>query len=321
MAILDRAAQQVLLVLPDSHAIVTIATAGQGPREISAGVRHLMIQGDTLYIPDLPQARVLRFSLSGVALSPLQFTPSGLPLAYGFDARGSLLTVVRPLRTKQGRGAFLTSLEVHSVGDGSGNIVARLPLNSRDSIESVKLFSPSPSAAVLTSGRYLAGTGREAHVSLFQANGTLARRVSIDIQPRELERDDAIVLLSAALSTIPQDRREATITMLTSRMGIESRYPHFVSILVPDLNRIWLRRPLTSAQARRHTPVGFDLDNTGSNDWTVSDSTGRTTFVVRIPDNESLRWVSGDTILVSRVATDGRSMLVRYVLQTGAPRR
>ena len=329
--VLDQQASQVKVFSPEGVLETTFGRAGSGPGELAAqGAGPLFVgAGDTIFVPDLANQRVVRFSPSGEAIGSFRIDMTqGIPVRWEVNESGRLVSQIRhfPL---PGQVAEPDTMDAIVERDSDGTVLDTLlsipsgrTFSAAGGQPEFHFFSAEPAWALAADGHILFGVNDDYRIGLYDRAGRLELVIAKDFERQEVTGADEDIFTGALERAwtdagVPQ----AALGRLRSAISYEPFFPVYLQFLSGPAQSLWVQqlnplRNLTEEERENLNPqLGFGM---GAPDWDVFDAEGRYLGVVTMPERyQPLRFVGDRVYGVWRDELD-----VQYVMRvrvTGVP--
>lgn len=330
--VLDQQAAEVRVFSPDGLLENKFGRPGSGPGELGAqGAGPLLVgAGDTIFVPDLANQRVVRFSPAGEALGSFRLDlTQGIPLRWEVNDSGRLVSHIRhfPL---PGQVAEPDTMDAIVERDSDGTILDTLlsipagrTFSAAGGRPEFHFFSAEPAWALAPDGHILFGVNDDYRIGMYDHAGRLERVIAKDFERQEVTGTDEDVFTEAierawTNAGVPR----AALSQLRSAISYEQFFPVYLQFLSGPAQSLWVQHlnppsNLTEEQRENLNPqLGFGM---GAPDWDVFDAEGRYLGVVTMPERyQPLRFVGDQVYGVWRDELD-----VQYVMKMrviGVPR-
>ena len=329
--VLDQQAAEIRVFSPEGLLENRFGRAGSGPGELNAqGAGPLFVgAGDTIFVPDLANQRVVRFSAAGEALGSFRIElTQGIPVRWEVNESGRLVSQIRqfPFPGQTVEPDTLNAI-VERGSDGTIlDTLLSIPSGRTFSVAGGRpefhFFSAEPAWALAADGHILFGVNDDYRIGTYDRAGQLERIVTRDFERQEVTGKDEEVFTGALERAwtdagVPQ----AALTQLRSAISYEPFFPVYLQFLSGPAQSLWVQhlnppRNLTEEEQENLNPqLGFGL---GAPEWDVFDADGRYLGVVTMPQRyQPLRFIGDQVYGVWRDELD-----VQYVLRvrvTGVP--
>jgi hypothetical protein len=287
IAVLDRQANEVRLFDSSGSFVRSIGRRGEGPGEFSIASLDLLVgSGDTLYVPDLRNARVNRFLHTGEALNTLPFprrAPGGQ--IFGWSLMGSDRLFYREWNPAQGTSALITI--ARSVPDEPDTLLVldhpRPPERPEPSIEQIvagtaKLqidpFIPLPIWTVLESGSIVTGHTERHELRIHSADGRLERVIVGPTSRSPLGDEDRPILQQKFAEQTSAAGTDPTISAMFELMMPDS-LPGYTAVLEGPDRTLLAQRAAPLNEMNPAALGALQVDIIGGATWDVFDGDGR----------------------------------------------
>jgi hypothetical protein len=322
--IADIQAQEIRVFDAAGAHVRTIGAPGAGPGELSQAVTGVFVVGEDVVVPDLGNARVSRFSVSGDFIaSDLIDLAKGVPLRLDMTAGGRLAGQYRALNaadtTAEPSGDPIVTLPL---GGEAADTLAVLPpgqsVQFRGGQARIRLYDPEPIWDADPDGRLVSGMNDAWRFVAWGPEGDIRRVVTRPYERKAFTDRDAQVFRDALAELMRQQGTppEAAQALL-AQMEFADYYPAFVSLALGPLGSLWVQH-IRSGDELVGAEGTFDIQDLGSTDWSVFDDQGRYLGVVTFPGKyQPLRAIGDRFYGIARDEMDVQSLKV-YRVVTGA---
>ena len=324
--VLDQQAAEVRVYSPDGLLENKFGRAGSGPGELGAqGAGPLFVgAGDTIFVPDLANQRVVRFSPGGEAIGSFRIDlTQGIPVRWEVNESGRLVSQIRHFQFP-GQVAEPDTMDVIVERDSDGTVLDTLlsipsgrTFSAAGGQPEFHFFSAEPAWALAADGHILFGVNDNYRIGMYDRAGKLERVIAKDFDRQEVTGTDEDIF-TAALERVWTNAGvpQAALGRLRSAISFEPFFPVYLQFLSGPAQSLWVQhlnplRNLTEEEREDLNPqLGFGL---GAPDWDVFDAEGRYLGVVTMPERyQPLRFVGHQVYGVWRDELD-----VQYVLRVG----
>ncbi len=318
----DGKAQHVQVFSPDGRFLRTIGAPGDGPGEIGRNMGGVLVRGHEIWVPDLRNARIDRFSLDGRPLpsEPLDLT-GGVPSQWAHLSDGRLVAQLMLLPTP-GTPDDEQGSPLVSFADEVRDTILVLPKGGGVHVSGgrarARLFEPQAHWDAAPDGRILTAMSGAYRVEVRGAAGRLVRVITRPftapkVTPSDESRiRDALRKEMSGMGLPPEGVDEAM-----SGLTFADAYPVLQRVLAGPDSTVWVQRVRTAKQIT-NASGSIDLNDLGSDDWDVFDRDGRYLGVLAFPHRFSPIVVRGKAFLgVQRDSVDVPSV-VEYRLVQGS---
>lgn len=312
--VVDQQARDVRAFDPDGRFIRRMGKPGAGPGELGQGAGPLFVgPGDTVYVPDIAQQRVTRFTTAGEPAGSYPVSMSdGIPVKWMEAPDGDLVQQamimglpdrpdVQPgnlLLRRDGSGAVVDTLLVMAAGQ---------TMSFSGGQPQVTLFAPEPMWALGPEGRLVYGNNSRYRLEVYSPEGTLERVIR-----RERERKPVTDADREEFRRVIQDAWKKAgmppqaMEMMTRALSFADHYPAYANLFGGPDRTLWVQG-VQSPESVRERGASFDLHDIGGPDWEVFDERGRLLGTVRMPARFTPLLFRGDHIYgVLRDDLDGQ---------------
>ncbi|MGH7575457.1 MAG: 6-bladed beta-propeller [Longimicrobiales bacterium] len=266
---------------------------GSGPGELGQAPAGVFVgPGDTVFVPDMQQQRVVRFTAEGedAGTFPIPFN-EGIPIRWAMTPDAMLV--------QQSRGIAIegqTAPPEHDyllVRDREGVVrdtLLTLPTGASFQLQAggppkVRLFEPEPVWALLPEGRTVFGVNSEFDLRVFDRDGSLVRIVRMPFERKPVTEADRTALLrfmrEAIMGQAPPEAAPQLEQFLRT-IEFADFYPAFASILGGPDGSILVQRIMTADDIAA-AGGEFSAQDIGSPIWDVFDVEGRYLGVLELP--------------------------------------
>ncbi len=305
VAVMDQQAQQLRIFSPEGEHLKTVGGPGSGPGEFAPGAGPILVGlGDTLYVPDITNRRVNRFTPDGEPLGSFALDlSSGIPMAWQDDGSGRIVTQLRPLDLP-GQPAT-DSMDVFVLRGAGGVITDTLlavPSGRTFSFASggprFRFFSPEPVWALAGESGLLFGVNDVYSLTLYGADGTPRRVIRMPFERLPVTESDQAMMTEAMVRLWKEFGIEGPqLEGLRQSVGFAESYPAYASVRGGPAGSIWVQHlqvpgDLSPEERDSFNPqLGF-----GGSGWDVFDPEGRFLGQVDMPERFQPLRFEGDRV-------------------------
>ncbi|MGH7470861.1 MAG: 6-bladed beta-propeller [Longimicrobiales bacterium] len=276
---------------------------GSGPGELGRGSTGLLLNaGDTVFVPDIGQQRMVRFTPDGQDAGsfpiPLQ---EGISIRWARTPDGMLVQQTRAFQqaqTGESRSDYLL------LRDGAGTLIDTiLALPAGRSFEfaagglpRMRIFEAEPIWSITTDGKVLYGMNSQYAIHVYDRAGRLERIIRRPFQQGAVTEADRKTLLDfigeamAAQGAPPQ-----LVQRFLANIEFADVYPAFASIMGGIDGSVWVQRIQTAAQVAARGGQ-FTAQDVGGPTWDVFDGQGRYLGALELPDRFAPSQIKGDLV-------------------------
>lgn len=294
--VFDQQSRTVRVFSHDGQFLRQMGRPGSGPGELSqAAVGVLVGPGDTVFVPDIMQQRMTRYTSTGEPAGSfsIPFT-EGISVRWDMTADGMLLQQTRavpvPGSTEMPTSDYLFRR------DRQGAIrdtLLRLPAGQSFQIQQsgvrMRLFEPEPIWAVMPDGRVLYGMNSEYSIRVHSPDGALQRIIRRPFEKRPVSEADRQAFLDALREAIRSQLGGAgspaqaqAVQQFLDGVGFADTYPAFASMMGGPEGSIWVQR-IQTADDVKQAGAEFNAQDVGAPTWDVFDAEGRYLGPVELP--------------------------------------
>ena len=321
---LDQQGQDVRVYDTTGKYLRTIGKPGSGPGEIGANSAGLEVMGDEVYVVDLGNQRLSRFSLEGEPLGDTHIDfAQAIPARWDEMPAGRLVAQLRHLQFT-GPDVAPTGDAIRAVNaDGTfGDTVGMLPAGETITMTGgrpqIKMFSPEPIWDAGEGGTLVSGRNNEFRLEVRDATGAVKRIITRPITPKPVTDHDKQVIRSALRELAAKQAPGAPPAALDAYINsiqFADDYPTFASLALGPEGSIWAQRLRSGEELTGGKEGSFDVQDLGSTDWDVFDAEGRYLGVVTFPGRYQPVRVVGDRFYgVARDDLDVQTVKVYQVI-------
>lgn len=318
LVVLDQQAQEVRIFSPGGEHLRTVGGPGSGPGEFGNQAGPVLIgTGDTLYIPDLSNQRVNRFTPDGEPLGSFALDLSGgIPLAWQDDGMGRIVNQLRPLNLPGQAADSMDLFVTRGPGGAIADTLLRVPSGRTFSFgeggPSFQFFSPEPIWTLVGESKLLFGVNDAYSLTLYGPDGAPERILRMPFERRPVTEADRELMTEVMVGLwrefgVGGPQLEA----MRSGIGYADFFPAFASLQGGPAGSIWVQHlqlpgELTAEERETFNPqLGF-----GSPTWDVFDPEGRFLGRIEMPARfQPVRFVDDRVYGIWRDELD-----VQYVL-------
>lgn len=291
--VFDQQSQTVRAFDPGGTFIREIGQPGSGPGEIGPQAVGVYVgPGDTVFVPDVGQQRVARFTAAGedAGTFPIPFS-EGISIRWAMTPDAMLVQQTRGIAV-EGQTATPEN-DYLLVRDRDGVIrdtLLTLPTGQSFQMQAgappkVRLFEPEPIWALLPDGRVVYGVNSGFSVRVYDRDGGLARIIRMPFEQQPVTQADRDALRRFLRETIMgQAPPEAApqIQQYIETIEFADFYPAFANILGGPDGSIWVQR-IQTADDVAAAGGEFAAQDIGGPIWDVFDAEGRYLGELELP--------------------------------------
>ena len=322
--IADGQAREIRVFGADGEYLRTIGRPGSGPGEIGLGMNGVFVVGDQVIVPDMGNARVNRFSLSGDFISGQRMElAEGIPFRWDLAGEGRLVVQKRTLIPADSLAPPAGDPIITFVAEGEKpDTVAVLPVGESFQFQGgqarVRFFDPEPIWDADPDGRLLTARNSAMRFYVWGTDGALQRVITLPHQPKPVtERDKQVFLDAIREATRQQGAPPEAVEAFLQQAQFADSYPAFVSLALGPLGSVWVQRFLTGTELAGQEGT-FDIQDMGSSTWDVFDAEGRYLGDVTFPGKyQPIRAIGDRFYGVARDDLDVQSLKVYRVVTGG----
>lgn len=313
----DTQTQHVQVYDADGTFLRTIGSPGQGPGEIGPGMTALFVVDQELWVADLGNIRVNRYTLDGMLGDPmpLDFT-GGIPIRWDELAGDRVVVQLRGVTPGAPAGDALVFL-----GDESNDTLAVLPQGQSFQLAGgapqFRFFEAEPVWDATLDGRLMSAMNSDYRIEVRNPDGQLERVITRAFERRPVTEGDQQQMRTAIRQLmIDQGAPPQAVEMIMGQASFADFYPAFAQLLAGPSGSLWIQRIATAEELGASDD--FDLQNLGSDDWDVFDAEGRYLGVITMPEKFTPMRVDGDAFWgVQRDELDVQSIVRFRLNETG----
>jgi 6-bladed beta-propeller len=323
--IADQQARDVRVYDATGKYVRTIGKPGSGPGEFGPQISGLEVVGDQIFVPDIGNQRLSRFSLEGGALGDTHIDfAQAIPARWDEMPAGRLVAQLRHIAFT-GPATAPTGDAIRAVQDDGafGDTVGMLPPGETITMSGgrmqVKMFQPEPIWDADESGEMVSGRNNEFRVEVRDAAGAVTRIVTRPSTPRPVTERDKKVILDALREVYKRaGAPPQAVEQALSLFQFADNYPAFASLALGPQGSIWAQRVRTGDELTGGAQGGtFDVQDMGSTEWDVFEADGKYLGTVTFPGRFQPVRVLGDRFYgIAKDSLDVQSMKV-YRVVTG----
>lgn len=280
-----------------------IGRPGSGPGELgiqSVGV--LVGPGDTVFVPDIGQQRVVRFTRDGqdAGTFPIPLT-EGVSIRWVMTPDGMLVQQTRAIAAA---GQAPPEHDYLLLRDRDGAIrdtLLALPTGQSFQMQAggppkMRLFEAEPVWALLSDGRTVFGVNSEFSLRVYDGDGQLERIVRRPFhQSPVTEADRSAILLFIREAMNTQGAPPQIAEQFLSTIEFADFYPAFASLLGGPDGSIWAQR-IQTAEDVAAAGGEFSVQDIGGPIWDIFDAEGRYLGELELPARFTPHKILGDGI-------------------------
>lgn len=319
----DVQAQEIRVFDAAGVFVRTIGSPGQGPGEIGAnGLAGVFVLGDEVFVPDMANARISRYTLEGEALEATTLDiAAGLPFRWDRIA-SDVVAQLRTINTSQNPDADFTPQGdvVVTMNRETRDTLATLPIGKGVQITGgtpeVLVFGAEPIWDAADDGTLIFGVNSGVRIEVWGADRTLRHVVARTVEPRSVtDSDEQLIREIAMKQAIDAGAPPAAVAPFIESMKFADHYPAFATLATGPEGSVWAQRIRTPGEV----PEGedFSAQDLGSNEWDVYNNEGHYLGVFTFPGKFQPVKVIGDLFYgIHRDELDVQSVKV-YRVSTG----
>lgn len=316
----DQQARRLRVFEADGSFVQDLGGPGEGPGEFGPGLAGVFVEGQTVYAPDVTNARIGVFSTEGEVLPPRPVAlTDGIPLRWDETGTGDLVA--------QRRGMDVEGMAALDDGDPittfpeegqEAEVLATVPrgesIQMNGGTPTIRIFEAEP-IWDMANDMVAQGMNDRFRVELWR-DGALERVVTRPVEPVEVTDGEERRILDmtrdmmASTGVPPQ-----AVEQVVQQMEFGESYPVFAQLLLSEDGTLWVQRIRTS----RDVPEGVEWSpqDMGSNEWEVFDTEGRYLGVLSFPLRfQPIREVDGVVWGVERDEFDVQSVVGYRVVRS-----
>jgi hypothetical protein len=305
---------------------LSFGTKGGGPGQMQLGAGPILIgAGDTLYVPDIGNQRVNRYTADGTMVGgfPIRMQ-QGVPFKWEATRSGKIVNQVRRLAFEPDQTP--DTMDVVAVRDVDGVAVDTLlqfrsggTISFSGGAPEIKLFSPEPMWTLASGGGVWHGVNDDYRIGLYEA-GSLTRIVTKPFEVAPVAERDIDVIKTAmknlfqSMGLPPQ-----ALQIMEQGMSFGEYFPAYAQFLQGPNGSVWVQHLVVPSELSDEEIEDFNPQlGMGSPDWDVFDDRGRFLGTLTMPTKyQPLSFVGEDIYGIWRDDLD-----VQYVMKlriTGLP--
>lgn len=329
--VLDAQAQKIRVFSGRGEYLQTIGGPGGGPGEFARASVALMGPGDTLFVPDLRNRRMNRFSPDGSFVGSSRFPPEGgSSVAFKSNGSGVVAEQVSPLVYGRAWPDHPQDVIVTWTSDGPrSDTLAGFPSGQTWFVEGGAIhetwYAPEYCWEVTNDSRVLIGRNDDYRFGVFSPGHRLERIVTKAYEPRPVRSQDVDRVRSHLENRWKGMGASPTqVAQLWSEQHFNEFLPAFRTLDEGPAGTIWVQRVTPPSEVLEDEGLSF----TWPSDWVVRglevfDSEERYLGVVTMPRRFTPSVFLGDRIYGVRLGESGVSyvMRLRVVGDIGDPSR
>jgi len=318
LVVVDQQAQEVRIFSPGGEHLRTLGGPGSGPGEFGNQAGPALIGvGDTIFIPDLANQRVNRFTPEGEPLGSFALDLSaGFPIAWQDDGTGRIVSQTRPLNLPGQQADSMDLFVRRGAGGAITDTLFSVPSGRTFSFgeggPSFQFFSPEPIWALVGDSRLLFGVNDAYSLTLYGPDGTPERIIRMPYERRPVTEADQELINDAMVRLWREFGLSGPqLEAMRAGIGFAEFYPAFAIVQGGPGGSIWVQHlqlpgDLTAEEREDFNPgLGF-----GSSTWDVFDPEGRYLGPIEMPARfQPIRFVDDRIYGIWRDELD-----VQYVL-------
>lgn len=302
--VLDQQASNIRVFDPEGTLERTFGSSGSGPGQLGPQVGPLLLgPGDTLYVPDLGNQRVNRYTTDGtMAGSYALRLERGVPFKWETTPSGTIVNQVRRIAFQPGQTS--DTLDVVAARNSEGMAADTLllvpsgrTLNFGGRSPEVLFFAAEPAWTMAGERSVWYGVSDNYRIGLYE-DGELSRVISKTFELAPLtERDqDAVMTALRGLVEAAGAPPEAW-QMLQQTVHFADEFPAFAQFLAGPNGSLWVQHLVIPSRLSDAELEDFNPQTgLGSPRWDVFDGRGRFLGSLNMPDKyQPVRFI-GDRI-------------------------
>ncbi len=317
----DSQARHVQVFGPDGHFLRTIGGPGNGPGEMQS-VTAVLLHGNQVWVPDLNNQRIDRFSLDGKPLGsdPVDFE-HGLPSQWAHLDGGRLLTRFQTL-PMPGMEDKSTGDPLVAFGTDGRDTILVLPKGKTLTVSggraSMRLFEPEPRWDASPDGRIFVAMTGAYRVEVYDGTGKLLRVITKPYEAQKVtESDQKKIIAELRRRMSDQGIPAQALDQVLAAVTFADTYPAMQMLLAGPDSTLWVQRVRTAAEMTEGSGE-MDLGQMGSRDWDVFGADGRYLGLLPLPPRFSPMLVRGNKIWGTQRDSLDVPSVVRYRLERGS---
>jgi hypothetical protein len=305
---------------------LSFGSKGGGPGQMELGAAPILVgAGDTLYVPDIGNQRVNRYTADGTAVGsfPVRMQ-QGVPFKWEATESGAIVNQVRRLAFEPGQ--MPDTMDVVSVRDAEGAAVdTLLRFRSGETVSfsggapEMRLFTPEPMWTMGSGTWVWHGVNDDYRIGLYEA-GSLTRIISKPFEVASVTERDIDVIKTAFRNILEtMGLPPQAYQIIEQGMSFGESFPAYAQFLQGPNGSIWVQHLVVPSELSDDEIEDFNPQlGMGSPDWDVFDGRGRFLGTLAMPDKyQPMRFVGENIYGIWRDDLD-----VQYVLKlriTGLP--
>jgi hypothetical protein len=301
-------------------------TSGSGPGQFGPQVGPLLLgPGDTLYVPDLGNQRVNRYTTDGTMAGSFAIRlERGVPFKWEVTPSGTIVNQVRRIAFQPGQAN--DTLDVVAARNNEGmptDTLLLMPsgrtLNFGGNRPEVTFFSPEPAWTLAGERSVWYGISDSYRIGLYE-EGELTRVITKAFELAPLTERDQEVVMNAMRSLVEAAGAPPEAwQLLQQTVHFADRFPAYAQFLTGPNGSLWVQHLVIPSQLSDEELEDFNPQTgLGSSKWDVFDGRGRYLGSLDMPERYQPVRFLGDRIYgIWRDDLD-----VQYVMQlriTGLP--
>lgn len=289
--VLDQHTADVRVFTPDGVFRRSFGGPGAGPGELASGGVAALLNGpgDTLFVADMGNQRVVRFLESGQSAGGFRvdFVDRGIPLQWAALPTGKIVVHLHPF--PQPDEAALDVRDAIVALDGHGAVLDTLLTTAvnpmfvvRAGKPSLLYFAAQPTWTLGDSGSVYYGLGDEYRIGHFARGGTLTRVVGKTFTPQPVTEQDQTILLDAfAELMVRQQATPTAVRQFRDEARFAETFAAYRAFHSGPHGTLWVQR-VTPLRELGPEVFGSQL-HAGSSTWEVFGPDGRFLGAVPMP--------------------------------------
>ena len=324
--VLDQQSAQIRVFSADGASQAVIGGPGAGPGEISRGGSTALLNGpgDTLFVADMGNQRVVRFRENGQYAGSFRvdFVTRGIPIQWASLPSGAIAVQLHPFSRPDESPAERFDAIVAMDADGAVlDTLLAVPSSQAFSVRggrpAMTYFAPGPIWAVTASQTVLYGVNSEYRIGRYAPGGQLIEVFAKRVTPPPVTDEDKRILLEAYTGLM--QRQQATpdaVRQFRDEASFAERFPAYRLLHAGPEGSVWVQR--VAALSELSAEVFGSQLHAGAPDWDVFDAEGKYLGVVPMPLRFTpLEFIADRIYGVWRDELDVQYVLVLRITGTG----
>jgi len=303
--VLDTQGQHVKVFSAGGRYERTIGGPGAGPGEIGRGATFVCVtSGDTLFVPDLANRRLNRYTAAGTPLASVRLhLERGIPFIWRSTGTGIVAAQFRPIplaaaSPAEGRDAIVRVTPGGAMRDTLFTFASGGSLRLAGQTPEIRLYAPEPAWAIGAGGRLYQGVNSEYRIGVYATGGRLERMITKPFTRKAVAEADRRTMLDYLMRAWREaGATPAVLERLKGVVTFGDYLPAYAALQAGPDGTLWVQQlqaasTMSAEERRTYNP----LEDAGGRGWDVFDREGRLLGVVTMPTRFAPRVFRGDRI-------------------------